>query len=44
MKKLENFSAGLAVLKRADFTAAYDNEFYRAGVIANFSITFELAW
>lgn len=44
MRKLENFSAGLAVLKRADFTAAYDNEFYRAGVIANFSITFELAW
>ena len=44
MRKLDNFSSGLAVLKRADFTAAYDNEFYRAGVIANFNITFELAW
>ena len=44
MRKVENFSSGLAVLKRADFTAAYDNEFYRAGVIANFNITFELAW
>ena len=44
MRKLENFSSSLAVLKRADFTAAYDNEFYRAGVIANFNITFELAW
>ena len=44
MRKLDNFSSGLAVLKRADFSSAYDNEFYRAGVIANFSITFELAW
>ena len=44
MRKLDNFSSGLAVLKRADFTAAYENEFYRAGVIANFNITFELAW
>ena len=44
MRKLDNFSSGLAVLRRADFTAAYDNEFYRAGVIANFNITFELAW
>ena len=44
MRKLDNFSSGLAVLKRADFTAAYENEFYRAGVIATFNITFELAW
>ena len=44
MRKLDNFSSGLAVLRRADFTAAYENEFYRAGVIANFNITFELAW
>ena len=44
MRKLNNFSSGLAVLKRADFTAAYENEFYRAGVIATFNITFELAW
>ena len=43
MRKVENFSSGLAVLKRADFTAAYENEFYRAGVIATFNITFELA-
>ena len=44
MRKLDNFSSGLVMLKRADFTAAYENEFYRAGVIANFNITFELAW
>ena len=44
MRKLDNFSSGLAVLKRADFSSAYNNEFYRAGVIANFNITFELAW
>ena len=43
MRKLDNFSSGLAVLRRADFTAAYENEFYRAGVIANFNITFELS-
>ena len=44
MRKLDNFSSGLAVLRRANFTAAYENEFYRAGVIATFNITFELAW
>ena len=44
MRKVENFSSGLAVLKRADSSAAYENEFYRAGVIATFNITFELAW
>ena len=44
MKKLEHFSACLAVLKDADFSFAYDNAIYRTGVIGQFSLTFELAW
>ena len=42
MKKLENFSRCLRVLKSANF--ANDNEFYKAGIIAMFNLTFELAW
>ena len=44
MKKLEHFSACLAVLKDADFSFAYDNAIYRTGVIGQFGLTFELAW
>ncbi len=44
MKKLDNFSNCLDVLKRADFTLADENEIYRMGVIGQFNLTFELAW
>ena len=44
MKKLENFSKSLAVLKRADFAHAGENEIYRMGVIGQFNMTLELAW
>lgn len=44
MKKLDNFSNCLAVLKNADFTLAESNEIYRTGVIGQFNLTFELAW
>ncbi|MBQ9437153.1 MAG: nucleotidyltransferase substrate binding protein [Lachnospiraceae bacterium] len=44
MKKLDNFSSCLDVLKSADFALANENEIYRTGVIGQFNITFELAW
>lgn len=44
MKKLENFSNCLTVLKNADFGLANDDEIYRTGVIGQFNLTFELAW
>lgn len=44
MKKLDNFSNCLCVLKNADFEFANDNEIYRTGVIGQFNLTFELAW
>lgn len=44
MKKLDNFSYRLNVLKNADFEFAHDNEIYRTGVIGQFNLTFELAW
>ena len=44
MKKFENFSKCLDVLKSADFNFAYENEIYRTGVIGQFNLTFELAW
>lgn len=44
MKKLDNFTNCLNVLKSADFQLANDNEIYRTGVIAQFNLTFELAW
>ena len=44
MKKLDNFSNCLAVLKDADFKLADSNEIYRTGVIGQFNLTFELAW
>lgn len=44
MKKLDNFVSCMNVLKTADFEFANDNEIYRTGVIAQFSLTFELAW
>ncbi|MBR0328088.1 MAG: nucleotidyltransferase substrate binding protein, partial [Selenomonadaceae bacterium] len=44
MKKLDNFSNCLQVLKRADFVMATQDEIYRTGVIGQFNLTFELAW
>ena len=44
MKKLDNFSNCLSVLKNADFKLAENNEIYRTGVIGQFNLTFELAW
>ena len=44
MKKLENFSNCLEVLKSADFEIADNNDIYRTGVIGQFNLTFELAW
>ena len=43
MKKLDNFSNCLTVLKNADFKLADSNEIYRTGVIGQFNLTFELA-
>ena len=44
MKKLDNFSNCLNVLKNADFKLADNNAIYRTGVIGQFNLTFELAW
>lgn len=44
MKKYDNFSNCLEVLKNADFELANDNEIYRTGIIGQFNLTFELAW
>jgi nucleotidyltransferase substrate binding protein (TIGR01987 family) len=44
MKKLDNFSNCLRVLKTADFEFANNDEIYRTGVIGQFNLTFELAW
>ncbi len=44
MKKLDNFSGSLNVLKNADFALADENEIYRTGVVGQFNLTFELAW
>lgn len=44
MKKVDNFSNCLNVLKNADFELAYQNEIYRTGIIGQFNLTFELAW
>ena len=43
MKKLENFSNCLNVLKNADFDLD-NNDIYRTGVIGQFNLTIELAW
>ena len=44
MKKLDNFSNCLNVLKDADYDLANENDIYRTGVIGQFNLTFELAW
>lgn len=44
MKKFENFSNCLKVLKKADFEQASESEIYRTGIIAQFGLTFEFSW
>ncbi len=44
VKKLENFSNCLGVLKNADFNFASNDEIYRMGILVKFNLTFELAW
>lgn len=44
MKKLENFSNCLNVLKNADFKVAENDDIYRIGIIGQFNLTFELSW
>lgn len=44
MKKLDNFSNSLTILRNADFKLADNNDIYRTGVIGQFNLTFELAW
>ena len=44
MKKLDNFSNCLDILKNADFEFANNDDIYRTGVIGQFNLTFELAW
>lgn len=42
MKKLDNFSNCLKILKNADFELADSNEIYRTGVIGQFNLTSEI--
>ena len=44
MKKLDNFTNCLEVLKGADFKLAENNDIYRTGIIGQFNLTFELSW
>ena len=44
MKKLDNYSNCLDILKKADFEMANNDDIYRTGVIGQFNLTFELAW
>ena len=44
MKKLDNFSNCLTILRNADFKLADNDDIYRTGVIGQFNLTFELAW
>ena len=44
MKKLDNYSNCLNVLRGADYSMAASDEIYRTGVIGQFNLTFELAW
>ena len=44
MKKFDNFSSCLNILKNADFAFAESNDIYRTGIVGQFNLTFELAW
>lgn len=44
MREVDWFFSSLTVLQSADFEMAEDDDIYRMGVMAQFSVTFELAW
>lgn len=44
IKKLDNFSRSLEILRNADFSKASEDNIYRTGIVGQFSLTFELAW
>lgn len=44
MKKYDNFTNCLSVLKKVDSEKAKCDEIYRTGVIGQYNLTFELAW
>lgn len=44
MKKYDNFTNCLSVLKKVDLEKAKYDEIYRTGVIGQYNLTFELAW
>lgn len=44
MKKYNNYVKCLAVLSKADKEKSLIDEIYRMGIIAQFNLTFELAW
>lgn len=44
MKKYDNFTNCLSVLKKVDSEKAKYDEIYRTGVIGQYNLTFELAW
>lgn len=44
MREADWFFSSLTVLQSADFEMAEDDDIYRMGVMAQFSVTFELAW
>lgn len=44
MRKLDNFTNSLNVLKSANFELSSEDEIYRTGIIGQFNLTFELAW
>lgn len=44
MKKLDNFSNCLNILRSANFELANKDDIYRTDVIGQFNLTFELAW
>lgn len=44
MKKIDNLSRCLDVLRRAELPKAGEDEIYRMGLIGQFHLSFELAW
>ncbi len=44
MKKLDNYRNCLAVLEKANFAWAEEDEIYRTGIVGQFQLTMELAW